>query len=110
MFKRIFFAILSVTPFLAVPLSAANAGNTDSYASAQWSADMASGTLPIMHINTENSQPIVDKENYVSAGLWIEIPDKCDDKQLGLSSADNPVKLGIRGRGNSSWDNNDKKP
>lgn len=108
-FKQLFFAILSIASLTTISSSAANAGNTAPYTSEQWNADMASGTLPVMHINTENSQPIVDKENYVPAGLWIEIPENCDDKQLGLASADNPVKLNIRGRGNSSW-KEDKKP
>ena len=108
-FKQLFFAILSIASLTTISSSAANAGNTAPNTSEQWNADMARGTLPVMHINTENSQPIVDKENYVSAGLWIEIPENCDDKQLGLASADNPVELNIRGRGNSSW-KEDKKP
>ena len=74
-----------------------------------WPASMASGTLPIMHIDTEDGVPIVDKVTPIQAGLWIEIPEDCGDKDFALGSHDQPIKLTIRGRGNSTW-LADKKP
>lgn len=68
-----------------------------------------SGTLPIMHINTEDSRPIVDKVTKIPAGLWIEIPQLCEDPDFALASSEAPVTLEIRGRGNASW-TQDKKP
>ncbi len=68
-----------------------------------WPASMASGTLPIMYINTEEGAPIVDKETKIPAGLWIEVPEGCEDKQFALGSEDEPVTLEIKGRGNYTW-------
>ena len=65
---------------------------------------LPSGTLPIVHIDTKDAAPIVDKVNVIEAGLWVEIPQKCPDKDWALGSKENPVKLGIRGRGNISWE------
>ena len=76
---------------------------------AEWPASMASGTLPIMYITTEDAKPIVDKETKIPAGLWIEVPEGCADKHFALGSADEPIALEIKGRGNSSW-GNPKKP
>lgn len=56
--------------------------------------------LPTLYINTENKQPILDKENYVKASIvWVD--------GTGTTTYDN--NLGIRGRGNSTW-NLAKKP
>ncbi|MGN0232673.1 MAG: CotH kinase family protein, partial [Muribaculaceae bacterium] len=74
-----------------------------------WPASMASGTLPIMYINTENGAPVVDKVTPIPADLWIDIPEKCDSKEYALGSENEPLKLTIRGRGNSTW-LLDKKP
>lgn len=52
------------------------------------SSDRLNYDVPIVRINTENSQPILDKENYVPARMTI-------GKQ--------EYALGIRGRGNASW-------
>ena len=49
-----------------------------------WPASMASGTLPIMHIDTEDGVPIVAKVTPIQAGLWIEIPEDCGDKDFAL--------------------------
>lgn len=68
-----------------------------------------SGTLPVLHINTQDLAPIVDKINYLQAGLWVEIPDGCDTPEFALGTEAEPVSLEIRGRGNSSW-NAAKKP
>ncbi|MGN0223238.1 MAG: CotH kinase family protein [Muribaculaceae bacterium] len=67
-----------------------------------------SGTLPVMYINTEDGVEIVSKEDYVSATAWLD--------NLGLEqfeavgSEEEPLELQIRGRGNYTWRNFDKKP
>ena len=63
----------------------------------------ASGKLPLMFINTENGDSILDKETKIPAGLWIEIPENCPEKDFALGSKDAPISLEIKGRGNSTW-------
>lgn len=62
-----------------------------------------SGTLPILHIDTEGSAPVVDKETKIPAGLWVEIPENCQDKDFEAGSQSKPLEITIKGRGNSSW-------
>lgn len=70
----------------------------------QWQGgEHSSGKLPVMYINTENGDSILDKENYLDAGLWIDIPENCPDKDFALASEADPVSLKIRGRGNATW-------
>lgn len=70
---------------------------------AEWS-----GTLPVMFINTENSQPIVEKETYLNATYYIDPMGLPDVK--GLGSAAEPLTTQIKGRGNYTWVGFDKKP
>ena len=63
----------------------------------------ASGKLPLMFINTENGDSVLDKETKIPAGLWIEIPENCPEKDFALGSKDAPISLEIKGRGNSTW-------
>ena len=57
-----------------------------------------SGTLPVMYINTEGGAPVTSKDTYLSATCYID--------NLGLEgyesmgSAEHPVTLQIKGRGN----------
>lgn len=67
-----------------------------------------SRTLPVMYINTEDNQPIVDKVNYVAATYYVDPMGMNDVDAVG--SADNPQFLQIRGRGNYTWGYFDKKP
>lgn len=67
----------------------------------EWPHTMASGTLPIVYINTEKAAPIVDKETKIPATLYITVPEDYDREALG--SAEKPVELTIKGRGNASW-------
>ncbi len=67
-----------------------------------------SGTLPIVYINTVDNTVIDQKETYIDATLWIDA--SMSDEYASLGDAQNPIKLGIRGRGNSSWVSFDKKP
>lgn len=73
----------------------------------QWPATMVSGTLPVMYINTIDNQPIVSKEDYIDATYWID-PMETDFESVG--AADDQKKTEIRGRGNYTWRDFDKKP
>lgn len=77
--------------------STASAGATE----AEWPESMASKSLPIVYVDTENSAPIVDKETKIPATLYITVPDGYD--QPALASAEEPTALTIKGRGNASW-------
>lgn len=67
-----------------------------------------SGTLPILYINTENSVPVDQKETYINAEYWLDCMGFSQYENIG--SADKPQKLGIRGRGNTSWRREGQKP
>jgi len=67
-----------------------------------------SGTLPVMFINTDGGVPITSKEDYVYAEYYID--------NMGIEGVDNvgshdaPELMQIRGRGNYTWDQFQKKP
>jgi len=66
-----------------------------------------SGTLPVCYINTTGGIPITSKEEYLTADFWI---DPLNTGYEALGSAEEPIPLNIRGRGNTSWTNWNKKP
>lgn len=66
-----------------------------------------SGTLPVMYINTEGYQDIVSKEEYLQANWWLD--SMGIDSVESIGSADNPLTMLIKGRGNYTWNNYDKK-
>lgn len=66
-----------------------------------------SGTIPVMYIYTSNGAEITSKDTYIDANFYI------DPKSSGYTatgSASSTVAMKIRGRGNTSWTNYDKKP
>ncbi len=66
-----------------------------------------SGTLPVVYITTQNSAEITSTENYINATFYI------DGKSSGyasLGSATSQTAMKIRGRGQASWTDYDKKP
>lgn len=67
-----------------------------------------SGTLPVLYINTENSVPIDQKETYIDAEYWLDCTGF--DQYESVGSIDKPEKLGIKGRGNTSWLHDGQKP
>lgn len=67
-----------------------------------------SGTLPVLFINTENSQPITSKEDYIYADYYIN--NMGIDGIANVGSEDAPQLMEIRGRGNYTWNSFDKKP
>lgn len=67
-----------------------------------------SGTLPVLYINTEGHQDIVSKEEYLQADWWLDAMGIEGYESIG--TADSPLGTQIKGRGNSTWFNRDKKP
>ena len=66
-----------------------------------------SGTLPVVYITTQNSAEITSTENYINATFYI------DGKSSGyasLGSATSQTAMKIRGRGQASWTDYNKKP
>lgn len=75
--------------------------NPGARANEQYPASMASGTLPVVYINTENTAPVVDKINAIPAGLYVDPMNASQYDPVG--SPEEPIVLTIRGRGNSTW-------
>ena len=67
-----------------------------------------SGTLPVMYINTNGYRDIVSKEDYLNAQWWIDAMGI--DGYQSIGSADAPLMMQIKGRGNATWTMHDKKP
>ena len=65
-----------------------------------------SGTLPIMFIHSD--APIVNREDYINATCYIDALGQ--DGYESMGSADSPISLQIKGRGNYTWKVFDKKP
>ena len=65
-----------------------------------------SGTLPVLFINTQ--QPVDSKENYVDGTYYIDAMGVEGYESVG--SAEQPLTLQIKGRGNYTWSAFDKKP
>ena len=66
-----------------------------------------SGTLPVVYITTQNNAEITSTENYINATFYI------DGKSSGYASfgsATSQTAMKIRGRGQASWTDYDKKP
>ena len=66
-----------------------------------------SGTLPVLYIITEGHRDIVSKEEYLHADWWL------DNMKIGgvasIGSPEHPQGMRIKGRGNATWTNVDKK-
>ena len=67
-----------------------------------------SGSLPVLFINTEDSCEIDSKDEYVNAEWWLD--DLGDERFESIGSRKQPLKTEIKGHGNSTWTNLDKKP
>ncbi len=66
-----------------------------------------SGTLPIIYITTQNKAEITSTENYITAAFYI---DAKSSGYASFGSAANQTAMKIRGRGQASWTDYDKKP
>ena len=67
-----------------------------------------SGTLPVIYINTEDGMEITSTEDYLTATLYVDANGVEGFENIG--SADAPISLQIKGRGNYTWSSFDKKP
>lgn len=61
----------------------------------------ASGTLPVMHVETEDRRPVTSKTEYLDAWYWLDPSGEEGVEPLGSETARLPMQ--IRGRGHSSW-------
>ncbi len=66
-----------------------------------------SGTLPVLFINTEGYKDIVSKEEYLRAQWWLD--NMGIDGYESIGSAEEPLGMLIKGRGNYTWRMYDKK-
>ena len=66
-----------------------------------------SGTLPVMFINTEGHHDIDSKEEYLRAEWWLDNMGVEGYESIG--SAEEPLGMQIKGRGNYTWTHYDKK-
>ena len=67
-----------------------------------------SGTLPVLYITTENNTPITSKDYYLNASYYLDAKGIAGYDNIG--SADAPLTMEIKGRGNYSWTGFNKKP
>lgn len=67
-----------------------------------------SGTLPVLFIETEGGVAITSKEEYVNATYRLD--NMGVEGVESIASADSMFALQIRGRGNYTWNDFDKKP
>lgn len=84
----------------------------DNWAQGSWktlgNAPSFSGTLPVLHINTEGNAVVSSTENYINATFWLD--NMGDDSVDSIGSELNQLPMEIRGRGNYTWKDFDKKP
>ncbi len=85
----------------------------DNWAQGNWTAldgttPLTSGTLPVLYINTDNGADITSTETYLSATYRLDNMGAawCDT----IAFPDAPIPMEIRGRGNYTWKDFDKKP
>ena len=62
--------------------------------------------LPVIYINTENNEPVVSKNDYLDADMYVQGNDKYNVQNSTLYNG----KTEIKGRGNSTWIHFPKKP
>ena len=67
-----------------------------------------SGTLPVLYITTENNTPVTSKDYYLNASYYLDAKGIAGYDNIG--SADAPLTMEIKGRGNYSWTGFNKKP
>lgn len=67
-----------------------------------------SGTLPVLYITTENNTPVTSKDTYLNATYYLDAKDIAGYENIGSATA--PLTMEIKGRGNYSWTEFNKKP
>lgn len=71
-------------------------------------SEYISGTLPVIHIDTEGFHTIYSKEHYWQATYWLDPMGQPGVAPIGDET--HPLPLQIKGRGNASWRDHTKKP
>lgn len=92
----------------------------DQWAQGYWTAEQGGGnpdqadncqspsnTIPIVYINTENSQAITSKDYYLNATIYV---DALNTGYESFGSDTAPIITEVKGRGNYTWTGFDKKP
>lgn len=87
--------------------------SSDNWAQGYWKSPNAndigySGTLPVMFINTDGGVEITSTEEYVNGTYYID--NMGIEGIESIASPDSAFALQIRGRGNYTWRDFDKKP
>ena len=78
---------------------------SDGYWRTDYSSDaVVSGTLPVIYLNTQDSVPILNKDQYIAGSLWI------DDETMPLGTGSDLLPIEVKGRGNWTWKYSLKKP
>lgn len=67
-----------------------------------------SGTLPVLYIQTENNKTIESKDYYLNATYYLDAMGLAGYQSIGSASA--PLTMEIKGRGNYTWRDFNKKP
>lgn len=67
-----------------------------------------SGKLPVLFIETENKTPITSKDYYLDATWYLDAMGVEGVESIGSAAA--PLTMEIKGRGNYTWKDFDKKP
>ncbi|MGM9802980.1 MAG: CotH kinase family protein [Muribaculaceae bacterium] len=85
----------------------------DNWAQGSWKLPTVSevgysGTLPVLYINTDDGNDITSRDEYVTATYYIDNLGLVGYESIG--SADAPLALQVRGRGNYTWTGFNKKP
>lgn len=85
----------------------------DNWAQGSWqpidnNASAYSQTLPVLFINTENYTPITSKDTYINATYYLDAMGI--DGVDSIGSKEQQLDMEIRGRGNYTWRDFEKKP
>ncbi len=67
-----------------------------------------SGSLPVLYIQTENNKTIESKDYYLNATYYLDAMGPYGYESIGSASA--PLTMEIKGRGNYTWRDFNKKP
>lgn len=97
-----------------VPSSGDNWAQGEWMSLAEWEASQGgggtgelSGTLPVVYVITDNNQAVNDIETQIPASVYI---DALNTGMESLGTQDAPLRATIKGRGNYTWRDFDKKP
>ena len=87
--------------------------NNEQWAQGNWQSlttpkAQPSGTLPVLYINTKGKADIVSKDDYLKAYFWLD--NMGIEQYKSIASEAKPDTMQIKGRGNYTWRDFDKKP